>query len=181
MKKILLLVAVLAVGGYFYLQPTEETDDTNLQNEEKEVVFNRGNNGDMDSLDPLTCDGSWESNIFQDAFENLVTEDPYGKVVPGMAKSWEILDEGKTYVFHIREDAKWSDGTELTAHDFEFSMKNLVNPFNAYKFANILDGVINAKEIRTGKNKDIESLAVTALNNKTLEINNILKLILLII
>ena len=64
MKKILLLVAVLAVGGYFYLQPTEETDDTNLQNEEKEVVFNRGNNGDMDSLDPLTCDGSWESNIW---------------------------------------------------------------------------------------------------------------------
>src|SRR6185437_16797378 len=60
--------------------------------------------------------------------------------VPAVAKSWEVLDGGRRYVFHLRNDAKWTDGKRVTAHDFEYAWKRLLNPSTAGAYAFFLYG-----------------------------------------
>lgn len=87
----------------------------------------------------------------------------------GMAESYEVKDEGLTYVFTLR-DAKWSDGQPVTAHDFEYSWKRITDPATAADYGYILDGIVaNAHEIQAGE-ADPDTLGVTAIDDKTLEV-----------
>ncbi|WP_249023936.1 ABC transporter substrate-binding protein, partial [Suttonella ornithocola] len=79
-----------------------------------EMVFNRGNGSEPHSIDPQIAEGVPSSHIQRDLFEGLVAEDSKGELVPGVAKNWDVSDDGKTYTFHLR-DTKWSDGSPFTA------------------------------------------------------------------
>ena len=67
------------------------------------------------TLDPSLSTGVPATNVLEDLFEGLTSIDPSAKVVPGVAKSWTISPNGKTYVFHLRHDARWSNGAPVTA------------------------------------------------------------------
>src|SRR5215510_8967057 len=86
-----------------------------------ETVLHRGNGAEPETLDPAKSTGVPEANIQYELFEGLTTYDAKGDVVPGAAESWEITDDGKTYVFHLRKDGKWSNGDPVTAGDFVYS------------------------------------------------------------
>ena len=95
-----------------------------------------------------------------------------GKLVPGQAESYEKTenDDGTvTYTFKLRDGIKWSDGKDVTAGDFEYSWKRLVNPETAADYNYMLDGVVNANEIMAGE-KDPDELAAKALDDKTFEV-----------
>jgi len=92
-----------------------------------ESVLRRGNGSEPQTIDPQTAQGVPESNILRDLFEGLIGEDASGNLVPGVAEKWEISADGKTYTFHLR-DAKWSDGSPLTAHDFVYGWQRAVDP-----------------------------------------------------
>ncbi len=96
-------------------------------------------------------------------------EAPDGTVIPGTAESWEISDEGKTYVFHIRKNAKWSNGDPVTAHDFVYGLRRSVDPATASKYSQILAPILNAEDVIAGK-QPVENLGVKALDDYTLEI-----------
>ncbi len=68
-----------------------------------------------------------------------------------MATRWEVSDDGKTYTFHLRDNAKWSDGEPVTAEDFVFGWQHLLAPKNASKYAYMLYPIANAEAINTGK------------------------------
>ena len=102
-------------------------------------------------------------------FEGLTTKDKDNKVVPGAAESWDISDDGLTYTFHIRDDAKWSDGQKVKAEDFVYSWQRAVDPIVASGYSYQLEPVLNAKEITEGK-MDKSNLGVKALDEKTLEV-----------
>ena len=90
-----------------------------------------------------------------------------GKLVPGQAESYEKTenDDGTvTYTFKLRDGIKWSDGKDVTAGDFEYSWKRLVNPETAADYNYMLDGVVNANEIIAGE-KDPDELAAKALDD----------------
>ena len=74
-----------------------------------EVVFNRGNSADPESLDPHKTSTVYEANILRDLFMGLMVQNAKAEVEPGAAESYTVSDDGKTYTFKLRQGATWSD------------------------------------------------------------------------
>lgn len=130
----------------------------------------RGNGTEVASIDPHKTEGVPESHVIRDLLEGLVNQDADGKTIPGAAESWETTDN-KTFTFHIRKDAKWSNGDPVTAEDFVYSFKRAVDPATASPYSWYLEmtNMVNAAEIIAGK-ADKETLGVKAIDEHTLEI-----------
>ncbi|MBS9032309.1 oligopeptide ABC transporter substrate-binding protein OppA [Escherichia coli] len=103
---------------------------------EKQTLV-RNNGSEVQSLDPHKIEGVPESNISRDLFEGLLVSDLDGHPAPGVAESWDNKD-AKVWTFHLRKDAKWSDGTPVTAQDFVYSWQRSVDPNTASPYASYL-------------------------------------------
>ncbi len=130
----------------------------------------KGNGGEVQSLDPHKIEGSPESNVSYDLLEGLAVVGTEGKVIPGVAESWENKD-GKVWTFHLRKNALWSNGAPVTAQDFVYSWRRLVNPKTASPYASYLQygHVENVDDIIAGK-KSPDQLGVKALDDHTLQV-----------
>ena len=124
---------------------------------------------ELQSIDQAINDETNGFIYINHAFEGLLTKDINGKIVGGSSDKWEISEDKLKYTFHIREDAKWSDGKKLTADDFVYSYRRVVDPKTASPIAYLMYYIKNAKDINMGK-KPIESLGVTAVDENTLTI-----------
>lgn len=89
---------------------------------------------------------------------------------PMLARSWQILDGGKTIVFHLRSDALWSDGKKVRAQDFEYSWKRLLDPETASEYAYLLFDIVHAEAYNQGR-ADATHLGIRALDEETLEVS----------
>jgi oligopeptide transport system substrate-binding protein len=132
-------------------------------------TWNRGANGDVQSLDPHKTATVEEANILRDLFMGLVTEDADGNLLPGAAESWTVSPDGKSYVFKLRKDDVWSDGTPVTANDFVFSWRRVVDAKTASEYASMAYPVLNAEQVNSGKAKP-EEMGVKAVDANTLEV-----------
>ena len=124
--------------------------------------------------EPKTIDPALNSTVdgsiyIQHAFEGLATRDKENKIIPGVAESWDISEDGLTYTFHIRENAKWSDGKKITAEDFVYSWQRAVDPITASEYAYQFEPVLNAMDINSGK-KPVTDLGIKAIDENTLEV-----------
>ena len=124
----------------------------------------------LTTLDTTQTTDKVTFTVVQHLFEGLYRLDADSKVVPGLAESVDISKDGKDYTFHIRKDAKWSDGSALTAHDFEFAWKRLVNPKTMGPNAYWLDNVVNSLDVRNG-DKDIDEIGFKAVDDQTFEVH----------
>nr|WP_244590333.1 peptide ABC transporter substrate-binding protein [Xenorhabdus stockiae] len=122
------------------------------------------------SLDPIKSFGLIEAQVLRDLLEGLVNQDADGKPVPGVAINWKTTDN-KTWIFTLRQDARWSNGDKVTASDFVYSWQRLVNPKNASSFSwfAALAGIQNAQKIIDGKLPP-EKLGVEALDAYTVKV-----------
>ncbi|ASJ21459.1 peptide ABC transporter substrate-binding protein [Brachyspira hampsonii] len=121
------------------------------------------------TIDPA-LNSTVDANIYiQHVFEGLATRDNDNKIVPGVAESWDISDDGLTYTFHIRDNAKWSDGKKITAEDFVYSWQRVVDPITASEYAYQFEPVLNAMDINSGK-KPVSELGVRAIDENTFEV-----------
>jgi oligopeptide transport system substrate-binding protein len=134
-----------------------------------EVVYNRGNSADPESLDPHKTSTVYEGHILRDLFQGLVMQDARAELIPGAAESWTVSDDGKVYTFKLRPDAVWSNGDAVTANDFVYSFQRLLNPETAAEYAGMLYPIKGAKEVNESKGSP-ETLGVKAIDDKTLEI-----------
>jgi oligopeptide transport system substrate-binding protein len=134
-----------------------------------QVVYHRGNDGEPETLDVHKTSTVGESHVLRDLYEGLVIKDNKGAVVPGVAEKWEMSDDGKTYRFTLRANAKWSNGDPLKASDFVFAYRRIMNPETGAKYANILYPILNAEKVNKGQAKP-EELGVKAVDDRTLEI-----------
>jgi len=132
-------------------------------------VLRVGNMGEPATLDPHHVAGTWENRIIGDMFMGLTTEGQDGSVVPGAAESWTVSEDGLTYTFKLR-DHQWSDGTPVSAGDFEFALRRILAPETAAKYAGLLYPIKNAEELNSAKMTGMENLGVRAVDAKTLEI-----------
>lgn len=135
----------------------------------EEQVLRRGNGAEVQTLDPHRAEGVPSSNILRDLYEGLTISAPDGKLMPGGAESWTISDDGKTYTFNIRREAKWSNGDPVTARDFVYGLRRSVDPATASKYSQILAPVLHAEDVIAGK-QPLENLGVRALDDHRLEI-----------
>ena len=130
--------------------------------------LNRGNGAEPDTLDPQIASTQYESNILGDLFLGLMTEDAAGNPVPGAATHFTTSDDGLVYTFTLR-DHTWSDGVPVTAHDYVYSYRRILDPKVGAQYAAILYPIKNAQAINARK-RPPEDLAVRALDDRTLQI-----------
>lgn len=126
----------------------------------------RGNGLEIKSLDPHYIDGQWEANVVGDMLVGLTTDAPDGKPMPGAATSWETSPDGKTWTFHMRKHM-WSDGEPVTAEDFAFAWRRILEPARGAPYSYYLWLIKNAKAISAGT-MPTSALGVTAKDDATL-------------
>ncbi|WP_114196168.1 peptide ABC transporter substrate-binding protein [Edaphovirga cremea] len=122
------------------------------------------------SLDPIKVVGLPEAQVVRDLFEGLVNQDASGKVIPGVAERWQTNDN-QSYLFTLRKDARWSNGDPVTANDFVYSWRRLVDPKSLSPFAWFaeLAGLQNADKIIAGT-LPVDQLGVSAVDTHTLKV-----------
>jgi oligopeptide transport system substrate-binding protein len=132
-------------------------------------VLHVGNGAELQSLDPHRSEDVSSADVQRDLFEGLVSMAPNGDLVPGVASVWTTSEDGKTYVFSIRPDARWSNGEPLTAHDFVYSLRRAVDPATLSVYSYILTPMLNADEVAAGRLPPSE-VGARAVDDQTLEI-----------
>lgn len=137
----------------------------------EEQVFTYRIGDEFASLDPQLSEDVDGGAIVRDLFEGLMNQDAQGNLVPGVATHFETNDERTIYTFHLRDDAKWSDGTPVTAGDFEYAWKRFVDPATASPYSWFAEemGLVNVSAIIAGE-MNASELGVSALDDHTLEV-----------
>ena len=129
----------------------------------------RGGGPDPDSLDPQRARSGESHYILRDLCEGLTTLGKNAEVAPGVASSWSVSPDGKTYTFKLRPNARWSNGDRIVSADFVAALRRLVDPATASGYAQIIQVVTNASDIVAGK-KPPDTLGVTAPDDATVDI-----------
>ncbi len=129
----------------------------------------RGLNAMPRTLDPTLLTDQDGQSVVDDLFEGLTAIGPNDDIVPGVARSWEVSADGKTWIFHLRPTARWSNGDPVTAADFVYAWRREVDPKTAAEYAAALAPLVNATAIATGR-APVESLGVTAIDEHTLRV-----------
>ncbi|MEM6649742.1 MAG: peptide ABC transporter substrate-binding protein [Pseudomonadota bacterium] len=135
----------------------------------KAEIFYRGNDGDPETLDHHGTSTVSESKIISDLYSGLVDFSAQAKVVPGTAERWDISKDGTLYTFYLRENAKWSNGDPVTAHDFAFAYRRLMTPETNAKYATILYPIKNAEKVNMGELPP-SALGVRVVDDRTFEV-----------
>ncbi len=169
MRRATILLGLALLVWIGWRQIDDATPGGERQLDAQTGVLHRGNGPELESMDPQIARSDSSGAILRDLFEGLTRLSPEGQVIPGAASGWDVSEDRKIYLFHLRPEARWSNNEPLTADDFVFSMRRLVAPDTAAAFAFFLNPVVNAAEIIAG-DKAAETLAVKAINEHTLEI-----------
>jgi ABC-type oligopeptide transport system substrate-binding subunit len=120
------------------------------------------------TLDPAFAADADSSGIVDQLFSGLVELTPTMDVVPNVAMSWDVLDAGRRYVFHLRDDVVWSDGAPVTAHDFAFAWKRVLSPKTQSPVAETLLDIRGAQAYHRGATSDPATLGIAAPEDGTL-------------
>jgi len=131
------------------------------------VCLELGNDGDPNSLSPLKITGTYEDRLTSDVMMGLTQSAANGSPVAGMASSWETSPDGLTWTFHLR-NAVWSDGVPVTADDFVYALRRLMDPTQASEYASVLYVIKNAEAVNNGK-LPVTALGIRAVDDHTLE------------
>jgi oligopeptide transport system substrate-binding protein len=116
-----------------------------------EQILNRHLQADPRTLDPSLATDVVSQRVLDDLFEGLVTLREDGRTVPGVALTWDTSADGKTWTFHLRNDARWSNGQPLKADDFVYAWRRQVDPATGSEYAQALAPIENAMDAAAGK------------------------------
>lgn len=163
---ILLTMAAVLLGGCGKSAPAPaQTAAAKLK------ILRLGNGTEPQDLDPQAVTGVPEHNIIMGLFEGLVTENPRDlSPEPGVAEKWEISPDGLVYTFHLRANARWSDGTPITANDFIQSYRRMLTPAFGAEYSYLLWFVVGAEEYNKGTLTDFSRTGFKALDDRTLQV-----------
>lgn len=135
---------------------------------EKKADFVLINGVEPETLDPALITAQADGRIVSSLFEGLTARDKNGRIIPGMAESWAISEDGKTYTFTLRENARWSNGDPVSAQDFLYSWKRALLPETASKYSSQFYFIENAEDFNNGKITDFDLVGVKAPDQRTL-------------
>ncbi|TDQ64379.1 oligopeptide transport system substrate-binding protein [Maritalea mobilis] len=164
------LGALLAAGLTMTAHAAGTHPETGEQLAEEQVFTYRLLDG-IPSLDPQMMEDTIGFAFSRDLFEGLLNQDADGNLIPGVAKSWDVNETNDVYTFHLRDDAKWSNGDPVTAHDFVYAWQRSIDPELASPYAWYVElmALENASEILAGE-KDKSELGVRAVDDLTFEV-----------
>ena len=169
-KKTTLTAVILAGLVLTSCSNSSDKDKSNSQTVPKTkdtLVISAGDG--IPTLDPDLSQDVVSARVINDLFEGLVSLDQSNKPVPGVAKSWDISKDGKVYTFHLRDNAKWSNGQPVTAEDFVYGLRREMDPATGAGNNTMYTVIKNGAKIVAGKAKP-DTLGVKAINPHTLQI-----------
>lgn len=134
-------------------------------------ILHMANGTEPSDLDPQTVTGRPESTILRTLIQGLVQNDPKTLApIPGQAESWEVSEDGRTYTFHLRADAKWSNGDPVTAQDFVGSWQRILTPSLGSEYAYQLHIVEGAEAFNKGETTDFSTVGFEVVDERTLTV-----------
>ncbi|MGL5749709.1 MAG: ABC transporter substrate-binding protein [Paraclostridium sp.] len=132
--------------------------------------LNLSSTSDIPTLDPSKATDAESFFVMTNTMEGLIRMGEGDKVVPGMAESWEVSQDGKIWTFKIREGAKWNNGDSVTAQDFVYSWLRTLNPETASEYSYIMYDIVGAESYNTGKVDNTDGVGIKAIDNNTLQV-----------
>ncbi|MEH6610964.1 MAG: peptide ABC transporter substrate-binding protein [Halioglobus sp.] len=134
-------------------------------------ILHYGNGTEPQGLDPHVVTGVPENHLIRALFEGLAVKNPYTlEPEPGVAERWEFSEDGRVLTFHIRDNARWSNGDPITAEDYVWSWERALHPVMGNLYAYMLYPLVNAEAFATGSMKDFSKVGVKALDRLTLQV-----------
>jgi oligopeptide transport system substrate-binding protein len=133
-------------------------------------VLHRGLDSEPESLDPHKVRSTQAADVLRDIGEGLLGYSETGELLPAAATSWEVSEDGLTYTFQLRPEARWSNGDTVTAEHFVFSLRRLVDPATAAFYAQALEAIVNSQEVVAGE-LPASDLGVEAIDPLTLKVS----------
>ena len=134
-------------------------------------ILHFGNGTEPQGLDPHIVTGVPEHHLLISLCEGLTIANPRGgENLPGVAESWQISEDGKTYTFFLNKNAKWSNGDPLVAEDFVWSWERILTPSLGSQYPDMLYYLEGAADFHQGKNSDFSSVGVKAINDHELKV-----------
>ncbi len=162
-----LLISLLFIGLVAsFLWPSADRGTV-----ESEAVFRMNLTAEPPTLDWALATDNVSIRVIENLMEGLTAYDAALRPQPAIAARWTVSGDGRIYTFHLRPDVYWSDGKQVTAHDFEYAWKRLLNPATASEYAYFLYDVENAAAYNTGRIKDADLVGVKALHDLTLRVD----------
>ncbi|MBS5948704.1 MAG: peptide ABC transporter substrate-binding protein [Clostridium sp.] len=159
LRKICAVALTLALGMSVFAGCGSSNSDA--------LIYNLGE--DPETIDPTLNTSSGAGSIIDNAFEGLMRLDENEKAIPGVAESVDESADGLIYTFHLREDAKWSDGQGVTAKDFEYSWVRALTKETAAEYAYQLFYIKNGQKFNEGK-ATRDELGIKVIDDYTLEV-----------
>lgn len=155
-------------------EATDEVDESveaEAPAETDEQVLNVQLNVEVASMDPQIATDGTSFEVIANTIEGLYQTDSDGQAVPALVESAEKGEDGLSYTFKLREDATWSNGEPVTAHDFVYAWRRLADPDTGSEYSYIMGiaGLVNANEVLAGE-KAPEELGVQASDDYTLDV-----------
>ena len=151
----------------FILMLSVSCSSSSPSDDKKTININLG--PQTKAIDPSLSSTLIGSYYIAHAFEGLTRTDKSGNIVGGVAESWEEFDNGTRYVFHLRTNAKWNDGKIVTANDFVYTWKRVVDPITVSDYNYLMSPIKNADKIIAGE-LSTDDLGVKAIDDYRFEI-----------
>ena len=134
-------------------------------------IFHFGNGSEPQGLDPHIVTGVPEHHLLISMCEGLTIANPKGgENLPGVAESWTISPDGKTYTFYLNKNARWSNGDPLVAGDFVWSWMRILTPSLGSQYPDMLYYVKGAAEFHQAKTDDFSTVGLKAINDHELQV-----------
>ena len=144
--------------------------DENNQGKPRDNVF-RMNFSDPPTFDPALVTDTTSASIIVEIFSGLVTLNKNLEIVPDLAESWDVSEDGKVYTFNLRDGIKFSNGDSVTAQDFKWSIERAANPETGSLNAEVyLGDIVGVKEVIESGGAITDVIGVKDIDKKTLEI-----------
>ena len=134
-------------------------------------ILHFGNGSEPQGLDPHIVTGVPEHHLLISMCEGLTIANPRGgDNLPGVAESWEISEDGRTYTFYLNKNALWSNGDQVTAQDFVWSWMRILTPSLGSQYPDMLYYLKGAEEFHQGKISNFSDVGVSAINDHELKV-----------
>lgn len=146
-----LIAAVLSLGTLACGCSSHRKGPSEKADHPDRLTIRRGLDGEPATLDPAHATDSFSFEVLRDVYEGLTTESPTGRIIPGIAESWQVNATNTKYTFRIRPSARWSNGLPVTPQDFVYAWQRVVDPKTASPVADALRPIAHAAEIIAGR------------------------------
>jgi oligopeptide transport system substrate-binding protein len=170
LKQFGLLILILAVASLTAWQlmddPSQKTEV--LPAQATMLTLNLGT--EPPTLDPALAVDLTSGTVIDQLYQGLTSFDEQATVVPAVASSWEVSTDARRYLFHLKSDARWSDGQAVTAQQFVAAWKRILTPETAAQYANFLFPIKGAKAFYDRKDLNFNHVGVQALSEKLLAV-----------